>query len=246
LSRCLVIQHVEPEGPYAIGTALEEHGVEVDLRQIFCGEELPDDLVGYCGLVVMGGPMSVTSDAGFPTRRHELSLLERALQLRLPTLGVCLGAQLLARAAGSNVYAGSSGPEIGFGVVSLEKAAQEDYLLSSLASNQTVLHWHGDTFDLPRGAVRLCANELYANQAFGLDGNAWGFQFHFEVDRNAVAAFVDAFEGEVIASGLDPRDILAETPEALGRLGNLREQVSTRYALLVAAFQPVDESLAQR
>lgn len=245
MSRCLVIQHVEPEGPYVIGEALDEHGVDIDLRRIYRGDELPNDLEGFSGLVVMGGPMSVTSDAGFPTRRQELALLGRALEEHLPTVGVCLGAQLLAQAAGGSVYAGH-GAEIGFGIVRLEPAAHDDYLLSSLPERQTVLHWHGDTFALPEGALRLCANDLYENQAFCVGGTAWGFQFHFEVDREAVYAFVDAFEGEVIASGFDPRDILAEAPESLGRLIDLREQVTTRFAFLVAAFQPVDDSLVQR
>jgi GMP synthase-like glutamine amidotransferase len=240
-----VIQHVEPEGPYDIGEALEEHGVALDVRRVYQGDEVPSDLEGFSGLVVMGGPMSVTSDAGFASRRQELSLLVRAIDEGVPTLGVCLGAQLLAQAAGGHVFAGH-GAEIGFGVVRLEPAATEDYLLSSLAPFQTVLHWHGDTFALPAGAVRLCANDLYENQAFCVGGTAWGFQFHFEVDREAVNAFVEAFEGEVIASGLDPRDILAESPESLGRLVDLREQVCTRFALLVAAFQPVDDSLVNR
>ena len=240
-----MIQHVEPEGPYVIAAALEEHGVDVELCQVFRGDEVPSDLEGFSGLVVMGGPMSVTSDAGFATRPGELELLARAIANGVPTLGVCLGAQLLARAAGGEVYAGN-GVEIGFGSVRVEPAAQQDYLLSSLGERQTVLHWHGDTFTLPAGAVRLCSNDLYENQAFSLGGSAWGFQFHFEVDHEAVRAFVDAFEGEVIASGLDPRDILAEAPESLGRLVDLREQITTRFALLVAAFQPVDDPLIQR
>ena len=244
MSRCLVIQHVDTEGPYAIGEALDEHGVDVDLRRTYRGDELPNDLEGFSGLVVMGGPMPVTSDAGFPTRHQELTLLERALEEQLPTVGVCLGAQLLAQAAGGRVYAGH-GAEIGFGVVRLEPAAHDDYLLSSLPERQTVLHWHGDTFALPEGAQRLCANDLYENQAFSVGGTAWGFQFHFEVDREAVQAFVHAFEGEVIASGFDPGDILAEATESLGRLIDLREQVTTRFAFLVAAFQPVDDSLVQ-
>ena len=145
----------------------------------------------------------------------------------------------------------ATGAEIGFGYRAPPGAsggADHDdpplFLLASRAPDGAARH--GDTFALPEGALRLCANDLYENKAFCVGGTAWGFQFHFEVDREAVYAFVDAFEGEVIASGFDPRDILAEAPESLGRLIDLREQVTTRFAFLVAAFQPVDDSLVQR
>jgi len=239
-----VIQHVAPEAPYAIALALEEYGVDLDVRRLFLGATLPTRVDDYSGVVVMGGPMSVTSDEGFASRRAELALLARSVELGLPTLGVCLGSQLLAQATGGRVYAGEHGPEIGFGSVRLAPAASEDYLLSSLASDQTVLHWHGDTFDLPPGAVRLATSDLYKNQAFSLGENAWGFQFHFEVDKDAVEAFVGTFEREIVAAGLDPLAIVGDAPEALGRLADLTDQISTRFALLVAAFRSADDSRA--
>ena len=246
LSRCLVIQHVEPEGPYAIALALEEYGVELDVRHLFAGDEVPTQLDEYSGVVVMGGPMSVTSDHGFPTRRAELALLAQAVAIGLPTLCVCLGAQLLAVATGGRVYAGEHGREIGFGTVRLESTADDDYLLSSLERDQTVLHWHGDTFDLGPDAVRLCENELYKNQCFSVGPTAWGFQFHFEVDKEAVEAFVETFQGEVTAAGLDPFAILGDAPEAIRRLVDLTDQVTTRFALLVAAFRMVNDPPFQR
>jgi GMP synthase-like glutamine amidotransferase len=223
--------------------ALEEYGVELDVRRVYRGDEVPSQLDDYAGLVVMGGPMSATSDDGFATRGAELELLARAVAMGVPTLGVCLGAQLLAEATGGHVYAGNHGPEIGFGRVHIDAAASDDYLLSSLVGEQTVLHWHGDTFDLAPGAVRLCGGDLYANQGFCVGEAAWGFQFHFEVDKDAVQAFVGAFERDVVAAGLDPFSILADAPEAIGRLVDLTDQITTRFALLVAAFQPADETL---
>jgi GMP synthase (glutamine-hydrolysing) len=125
-------------------------------------------------------------------------------------------------------------------------AAEDDYLLSSLEREQTVLHWHGDTFDLPPKAVRLCANDLYKNQCFSVGPNAWGFQFHFEVDKEAVDVFVGAFEGEVTAAGIDPFALLSEAPEAISRLADLTDQITTRFALLVASFRTVGDSISQR
>jgi GMP synthase-like glutamine amidotransferase len=127
-----VIQHLPPEGPYLIAEALEDAGVAVDLCQIFAGGHLPASLDGYGGLVVMGGAMSASSDDGFATRTAEIDLLEDALERGLPALGVCLGAQLLAIAAGGKVYPGAEGPEIGWAPVSLVGEAERDPLFRDL------------------------------------------------------------------------------------------------------------------
>lgn len=235
MARCLVIQHVAPEGPYAIATALRGAGVDVDVRHVFLGEQLPSDLHEFDGLVVMGGPMSVTSDVGFVTRRHEMHLCASAIDECVPTLGVCLGAQLLARAAGARVYAGERGPEIGFSPVRLDESAHDDPLLEGLEDEQLVLHWHGDTFELPAGALRLSSNENYANQGFRLGPVAWGFQFHFEVDDVAVAAFVEAFAGDIERASLDAKDILSAAPKALEQMAPLRLSLTSRFAELVSA-----------
>ncbi len=164
---CLVIQHLAPEGPYLIAEALENAGIAVELCQVFAGGQLPASLDGYSGLVVMGGPMSAASDDGFATRTAEIELLEDALERGLPALGVCLGAQLLALAAGGKVYPGAEGPEIGWAPVSLKTwEAERDVLFGELPGELTVLHWHGDTFDLPPGATHLAKSKAYPNQAF--------------------------------------------------------------------------------
>jgi GMP synthase-like glutamine amidotransferase len=232
---CLIVQHLEPEAPYAIGDALDDAGVVTDLRRIYDGEPLPSDLADVDGLVVMGGPMSASSDEGFPTRRAELSLLDDALSRGLPTLGVCLGAQLLALAAGGAVHPGPTGPEIGWAPVSLTDQAGEDPLLAGLPSTLTVLHWHGDTFDLPPGAIHLAANSRYRNQAFRSGPRAWGLQFHLEVDHRAVAAFLGAFGADAAAAGTTPQSIEADSAEVLEVLTPRRTDVLARFAGLVAS-----------
>ena len=111
---CLVVQHVAPEPAFAFEEALRAAGVDVDTRRAYAGDALPADTAGLDGLLVMGGPMSATSDAGFPSRRAELHLLSDALEAGIPTVGVCLGAQLLAVAGGGSVAPGPHGPEIGW------------------------------------------------------------------------------------------------------------------------------------
>jgi GMP synthase-like glutamine amidotransferase len=233
MSSCLVVQHLEPESSYAIGEALASVGIEVDQRLTDAAEPLPETLDGFDGLVVMGGPMSADSDDGFPTRRQELTLLAEAVERGLPTLGVCLGAQLLAAATGGRILRGASGPEIGWAPVRLHASAADDLLLASVPGELSVLHWHGDTFDLPPGGVLLASNDRYDHQAFRIGLRAWGFQFHLEVDREAVAAFAGSFGADLDAVGITPDNLLDATPAELVRLEVHRRPVLARFAALV-------------
>jgi GMP synthase-like glutamine amidotransferase len=239
MARCLVVQHAGPEGSHAIGDALRTAGVDVELRRVFDGDDLPAGTSGFGGLVVMGGPASAVSDVGFPTRGAELRLLGAALQQGVPTLGVCLGAQLLALAAGGTVRPGTAGAEIGWGPVELTDEAADDALLNGLPRRLSVLHWHGDTFDLPAGATHLAASDRYSNQAFRLGDRAWGLQFHVEVDRAAVDAFLADFGEEAREAGADPDSIRRGADPNLERLAPWRDLVADRFAGLV-----VDRRLA--
>jgi len=234
-ARCLVVQHVEAEGPYIIAEVLAGAGVKLDLRALPTGAGLPSNLDGYQGIVVMGGPVSATSDAGFPTRVAEMSLLEQALERGVPTLGTCLGAQLLALAAGGKVYAGMEGPEIGWGSVSLAEEARTDPILAGLPGELTVLHWHSDTFDVPPASKQLASTRLYPNQAFRVGNMAWGLQFHLEVNSDAIQAFLAVFGDEARAAGVEPEAIAAEAPLALAQLAVPRRRVFERFAALVRA-----------
>jgi methionyl aminopeptidase len=233
---CLVIQHVEPEGPAVLGDVLVSTGVRLKMCRVFNGDPVPADCEGLSGLVVMGGPMSATSDRDFPTRRAELRLVGQALELGLPILGICLGAQLLALAAGGQVFAGAQGPEIGWGDVELTPDAADDGLLTDLPGRLRVLHWHGDTFDLPPGAQRLAGSAVYPQQAFRVGTCAWGLQFHLEVDAATVAGFAGAFAGEVEASaaGVDVAAIVRDAGGALASLAPARNLVLRRFADLVS------------
>jgi GMP synthase-like glutamine amidotransferase len=232
---CLVIEHLATEGPYVLGDHLRASGVTLDRRALVAGDEVPLDASGLDGIVVMGGPMSATSDHGFPTRSAELALLADGLERGVPILGICLGAQLLAAAAGGVVKAGTAGQEIGWGAITLTDAAESDWLLRALPSSFEVLHWHGDTFELPVGAVHLAASDRYVNQAFRLGRSAWGLQFHLEVDATAVAAFVAGFGEEAEDAGVAPAAILEEAPSVLASLTDLQAVVAGRFADLVRA-----------
>jgi GMP synthase-like glutamine amidotransferase len=231
---CLVVQHVAPESAWAIGDALSRAGVTVDVRRAFAGDDIPLSTNGYDGLVVMGGPMSADSDDGFPTRQAELNLISHALDSRVPTLGVCLGAQLVALAGGSHVYVGAQGAEIGWAPVELSYNCRGDFLFGGLPQKLTVLHWHGDTFDLPTGAKLLISNDMYRNQAFRIGDMAWGVQFHLEVTFQAVEAFLREFTDDAASVAGGPDAMRRETPAALAALRSPRDLVFDRFATLIA------------
>ncbi|MFD7438248.1 type 1 glutamine amidotransferase [Streptomyces sp. NPDC059861] len=182
-----VLQHVPFEGPGLLSGAAAEAGAELRVHHLWDGDPVPG-LRDTGGLVVLGGPMSALDDRRHPHLAAERRLLRQALRERVPVLGVCLGAQLLASAAGADVTRGSE-PEIGPGSVTLDPAAANDPLLHGVGREMPVLHWHQDTFTLPEGALLLASSDRYPHQAFRLGPRAWGLQFHIEVDAAAVEGF---------------------------------------------------------
>jgi len=224
----LVIQHAEIETPAALADVLQDAGCTLALVRSD-REPIPAQLDEYTALVVMGGMMSATSDDGFPARRAEIALLRAALAESVPTLGVCLGAQLLAAAAGADVYRGA-GLEIGWCPVSLTAAAAADPLLAGIESPLRVLEWHGDTFDLPADAVRLAESSMYANQAFRVGPVAWGLQFHVEIDEATIQAFLAASPAEAERAPGGAAAILRDTRTELPHLREVQQLIGTRFA----------------
>ena len=183
---CL-IQHVPYEMPGLIASAALEHGIQLDVRHVYAGDRVPA-LHELDGLIVMGGPMGANEDRDHPSLPAERALLAAAARAGLPTLGVCLGAQLLAAALGARV---SKGPaeEIGYGEVALTPDGERDPVLGPAGPVIPVFHWHGDTFELPSDSVHLAASGRYPSQAFRFGDRAYGFQFHIEVDLPLLAAW---------------------------------------------------------
>lgn len=128
-------------------------------------------------LIVLGGPIGAYEDETYPLIRQELALLENRLSKDLPTLGICLGAQMMARALGARVYPGP-GKEIGWDVLTLKEAAKNSAM--GELEGVPVLHWHGDAFDIPTHAVHLASTAAYANQAFSWAKRGLALQFHVE------------------------------------------------------------------
>jgi GMP synthase-like glutamine amidotransferase len=145
------------------------------------------------GLIVFGGEMNVDETDKHPYLLRQRDLMRRAVDAGLPVLGICLGAQMLARAFEARVYRASV-RELGFKPVRVTDLGQRDGLLSAFQTGDRVFQWHEDTFDLPAGAELLVAGDDVPIQAFRLGGKAWGVQFHFEVDADGVEAWLRVAE----------------------------------------------------
>lgn len=185
MKRLLVFQHIEREHPSNIAEYAKEKGMTLDIARLWEGSAIPR-LSEYDALIVLGGPMGVYDD--FAWKDAELAAIREAVG-RVPVLGICLGAQLLAHALGGRVYPceeqGKRVKEIGYYDVELTPAGKGSRLFDGFPARFRVLQWHGDTFDVPRGADLLASAAGCPGQAFSYDG-AFGLQFHLEATPGIV------------------------------------------------------------
>lgn len=179
MKQATIIRHIAFEDLGSLAEALNQQNYT--LRYVEAGsDDLTSIDLGTDLLVILGGPIGACDEHDYPFLVDELHLLERRLAEDLPTLGICLGAQLMARALGARVYPGSQ-KEIGWFPLELSSIGQKTSLAHLEGDRTAVLHWHGDTFDLPTDATHLAASSLYHNQAFSWKQRGLALQFHPEV-----------------------------------------------------------------
>lgn len=197
---CLVIRHVAFEDLGLLHSVLERRGfairpIEAGIDDLSGIDPLADDL-----LIVLGGPIGVYEGADYPFLADELDLIRRRLAAERPTLGICLGAQLMATALGAKVAANPRGKEIGWSSLDFT-AAGRDHPLGGLGAAK-VLHWHGDIFDLPPGALSLASTSITPHQAFTLGKFGLGLQFHLEVEQAGLERWLIGHRAELGQAGL--------------------------------------------
>ena len=181
-----IFRHIDCEGPAYFQTLLENQQLPFELIRIDEGEKVNTDMDSAAGFIFMGGSMSVNDPIDWI--RDELALIQNAIRHDIPVMGICLGSQLIAKAMGATVYPGPC-MELGWAPVN---CLNQTHWTESLPGEITVFHWHGETFELPKGATAIFGNDRYANQGFVM-GPHLALQFHLEMEADVIKEWLDRY-----------------------------------------------------
>ena len=188
----LIIKHIDIEGPGTLGDFLKSKGEIFEIVELGAGEKLPSNVHEYKAVIVLGGPMNVDEEDRFPFLRPENDFIQKILKAEIPYLGICLGSQLLAKAAGAKVVK-SPVKEIGWYQIRLTAEGKKDALFQGFLENDPVYHWHGDMFQIPSKGQLLASAQGCPHQALKVGRNAYGLQFHVAVTDNSIKEWCDEY-----------------------------------------------------
>ncbi len=202
MPRCVTLSHLAFEDLGAFAGPLAAAGYRIETLEPGIDPLTDHDPLAADLVVVLGGPIGVYQTETYPWLTAEIAWLARRIAADRPIFGICLGAQLIAAAAGARVYPGDAGKEIGFAPITLTAAGRAS-CLAPFAAAPTTLHWHGDSFDLPPGATHLAATERYPNQAFALGSRIIGCQFHPEAGGPGFERWLIGHAAELSQAGVE-------------------------------------------
>jgi GMP synthase-like glutamine amidotransferase len=190
----LIIKHIDVEGPGLIEYRLMQERIPYQILNLETGARFPK-INGLSHLIFLGGPMNVYEEERYPFLRDEDLFIKEAIQRGKAILGICLGAQLIAKALGAKVFKAPV-KEIGWYDVSLTKIGSRDPQMSDLPKTFPVFQWHGDTFEIPNGAKLIATSSPISHQAFRYGERVYGLQFHLEVTEKMIQEWIETYEEE--------------------------------------------------
>jgi GMP synthase-like glutamine amidotransferase len=224
------IQHVPFEGPASIGQWVEAHGYPLSATRVYEKFDFPD-LESFDWLVIMGGPMGVYDEDQYAWLSGEKDFIQKSIEAGKTIIGICLGAQLIAEVLGAKVFKNPY-KEIGWFPVELTHAAAGSVVFGFLPDSFTAFHWHGDTFDLPKGAVHLARSKGCEHQSFLYGGRVLGLQFHLESTEQSVKDLAENCKDEIMPDKYIQtyKEILSAVPERYRRINEAMFGILDRLA----------------
>lgn len=227
MKTAIAIRHIQFEDLGTLEPILHAVGYKTKYVEAAAGKWDDPQLESADLLMVLGAPIGAHDEKIYPFLTQELRCIERRIKDRRPLLGICLGAQLMARVLGASV-APMKSKEIGFSAIQLTPAGRTS-ALAALPENTAVLHWHGDQFSIPKGAESLAGTNICPNQAFAIGNHALGLQFHLEADTDKIEHWLLGHATELSQAGVDPRVIREQAKAHGAKLKIAAEAVFNRW-----------------
>jgi len=234
--KVLILRHVPHEHLGTLAETLISNNITYEYLN-FYENDIPNiSIKDLFGLIILGGPMNVYETDRYPYLEMEDRLIKQAIERDVPILGICLGAQLIAKALGARVIKNKE-KEIGWYSIGITKEGNKDKLFKHFHSEEIVFQWRGDRFEIPKGGVHLTGSPICTNQAFRYGSNVYGLQFHIEVTAEMILEWLNVPENQneimSLEGNINPEAIKAEIPKFIGRLNSLAEDVFQEFCGLI-------------
>lgn len=218
------LQHLKIENLGSIENWAQKNNHSVSVTRLYKNESFPKQ-ADFDWLIIMGGPMSVNDETDYPWLNREKKFIKESISVGKIVIGICLGAQLIASALGAKVYKNDL-KEIGWFPVNLTPSAKMSAVFNHLPDTINAFHWHGETFDLPEGAVRMAGSAACVNQAFSIGTSIFGFQFHLETTEEGAKDFISQFSHELIPSPyIQSPDAMLESADRFSDINTVMESI---------------------